>query len=157
MSTSLRRQLALVAVALWFGGALLMATTVAPAAFDVLPTRTLAGALVGRVLPVLFFAGVAVGVLAAMLVFPWSRVAAACAGVTGAACAFAQFVIGARIARLREAIGPVLDAVDPSDPRRVEFGRLHGVSVALLGVALLAAFVFLILALRAHGARSGEP
>ena len=40
---------------------------VAPAAFAVLPTRTLAGALVGRVLPVLFWCGMLVGVGVAVL------------------------------------------------------------------------------------------
>ena len=35
-------------VAAWLGAALVVAAVVAPAAFDVLPTRTLAGALVGR-------------------------------------------------------------------------------------------------------------
>jgi hypothetical protein len=37
---------------------------VAPAAFRVLPTRALAGALVGEVLPVLFWAGAVTGALA---------------------------------------------------------------------------------------------
>jgi len=44
----------------WLGAAVLVTTVVAPAAFAVLPSRTLAGALVGRVLPVLFIAGLVV-------------------------------------------------------------------------------------------------
>ena len=50
----------LVLLSAWLGAAVLVATVVAPAAFAVLPTRTLAGALVGRVLPVLFIAGLVV-------------------------------------------------------------------------------------------------
>jgi len=50
-------------LAAWLGAACFVASVVAPAAFDVLPTRTLAGALVGRVIPVLFWSGVIVGVL----------------------------------------------------------------------------------------------
>jgi hypothetical protein len=48
----------------WIGAALLMAAAVAPAAFAVLPTRALAGALVGRVLPPVFGGGIVVGLAA---------------------------------------------------------------------------------------------
>ena len=57
----------LVVLSLWLGAALVVGAVVAPAAFAVLPTRTLAGALVGRVLPALFWSGAAVGLLVAML------------------------------------------------------------------------------------------
>ena len=59
----LRALVSLLVTAIWCGAALIVVTTVAPAAFRVLPTRTLAGALVGQVLPVLFVAGLFVGVL----------------------------------------------------------------------------------------------
>jgi hypothetical protein len=36
-------------------------------------------------------------------------------------------------------IGVPIDALPASDPRRADFGRLHAFSVALLGVAMLAA------------------
>jgi hypothetical protein len=39
---------------------------------------------------------------------------------------------------VRATIGPSIEALAPTDPLRREFGRLHGVSVALLGVAALA-------------------
>jgi hypothetical protein len=44
-------------LAAWLGAGMLLAAVVAPAAFAVLPSRTLAGALVGRVLPTVFIAG----------------------------------------------------------------------------------------------------
>ena len=69
------------------------------------------------------------------------------------ACGVAQLVVGARIDRLRGAIGGPLDALSPEDPRRIAFGRLHAFSVGWLGVAMLAAVVALTLALRALNSR----
>jgi hypothetical protein len=141
--------LALVLLAAWLGAALLVAAVVAPAAFAVLPSRTLAGAVVGRVLPVLFWSGMLVGLAAAALT--WSlparvwRTGAALALV--AACAAAQLVIAPRIARVREAAGAI-EALDPADPRRQAFGRLHGLSVMWMGVGGLAALLALILLAR---------
>jgi hypothetical protein len=145
---------ALVSIALlaaWLGAAGIVAAVVAPAAFDVLPTRTLAGALVGRVLPVLFWSGVVVGVLVFWMgwrmPFPESRTAAAF--VLVAACLVAQLVIAPRIERVRAAIGGPVDALDPSSALRQSFGRLHGMSVACLGAGGLAALVILVLIVRA--------
>ena len=44
-------------LALWLGAAGFFSAAVAPALFAVLPTRTLAGEVVGRVLPVVFYVG----------------------------------------------------------------------------------------------------
>ena len=145
-----------VLLASWIGAAALFALVVAPAAFDVLPTRTLAGALVGRVLPVIFYAGVVIGSLIVILDLigrsgSWGRTAAA--AVSALACAVAQLVVGTRIDRLRAAIGGPLDALALDDPRRIAFGKLHAISVGWLGVAILAAIVALALAVRALPAR----
>ena len=136
----------------WMGAAVLFVAVVAPSAFLVLPSRTLAGALVGRVLPVIFYAGVVIG--AAIVVLDilgrtgtWTRTAAG--AVSALACAVAQLVVGTRIDRLRAAIGGPLEALAPDDPRRVAFGRLHAFSVGWLGIAMLAAVVALALAVRA--------
>jgi hypothetical protein len=138
------------------GAALLFVAVVAPAAFLVLPTRTLAGALVGRILPVIFYAGVVIGALIVVLDLAgrtgsWTRTAAG--AVSALACAVAQLVVGARIDRLRAAIGGPLDALSPADPRRIAFGRLHTFSVGWLGIAMLAAIVALTLALRTLNSR----
>jgi len=137
-------------LAAWLGAACVVAAVVAPAAFDVLPTRTLAGALVGRVLPVLFWSGIVVGVL--VLWMGW-RLPLPQARTTGAfllvaSCVAAQFVIAPRIERVRAAIGGPMDALDPSSPLRQAFGRLHALSVACLGVGGLAALVTLVLLVR---------
>ena len=139
-------------LAVWIGAALLFTLVVAPAAFAVLPTRTLAGALVGRVLPVIFYAGVVIGSLIVLLDIigrtgAWGRSAAG--AVSALACAVAQLVVGTRIDRLRAAISGPLDALAGDDPRRVAFGRLHAISVGWLGLAMVAAIVALTLAVRA--------
>lgn len=139
-------------LATWIGAALLFTLVVAPAAFAVLPTRTLAGALVGRVLPVIFYAGVVIGSLIVLLEIAgrtgaWGRSAAG--AVSALACAVAQLVVGTRIDRLRAAISGPLDALAGDDPRRVAFGRLHAISVGWLGLAMVAAVVALTLAVRA--------
>ena len=54
-------------LALWLGAGAVFGAVVAPALFAVLPTRTLAGAVVGRVLPTIFYAGILIGVVAIVL------------------------------------------------------------------------------------------
>jgi hypothetical protein len=130
-------------LAAWLGAGILFASVVAPAAFAVLPTRTMAGALVGTVLPVLFIAGIVVAVLGLALdrgrggAYPKGRRVALL--TIAVACAAAQFGVAPRIERVRQQIGGPIEQLAPDDPRRAAFGRLHAVSVAWLGVALLGA------------------
>ena len=141
-------------IACWGGAAILTIAIVTPAAFAVLPTRTLAGSLVGRVLPALFLSGILVGAtVAALALSAGSRGAAITAALAAVACAIAQFVINPRIARMREEIGGPIEALPLDDARRVAFGLLHGYSVGGLGAAMLAAAVslgYLLFALRAR-------
>ncbi len=64
-----------------------------------------------------------------------------------AACG-AAFAIGQRIDQLRATIAGPVDALAVTDPRRIEFGRLHGLSVGALGVGMLVAFVLAVSAAR---------
>lgn len=135
-------------MAAWIGAALLTVAVVAPGAFAVLPSRTMAGAMVGRVLPALFIAGIVVGlsVVAIVGVSPPTnafRVAAAAALVTTVACGFSQFVITPKLDRLRAEIGGPVDALLPGDARRVAFGLLHGYNVAGLALAMVGGAVCL--------------
>jgi hypothetical protein len=146
--------LEVVLLAFWLGAATLFATVVAPAAFAALPSRTLAGAVVGKVLPTVFSTGMLVGIVVFTIDLldrtrggGWTR--PVLAGVTALACAVAQFGYSGRIAALRTAVGGPIDALAPDDPRRVAFGRLHAMSVAWLGVAMVAATIGLVLAARA--------
>lgn len=150
----LKAPLALVLLGAWLGAAAIVAAGVAPAAFAALPSRALAGALVGRVLPLVFWAGIVVGAAAAWLVCSERSVPHATARALSTlgvalACAVAQLVLAPRIARLREQIGPSLDALAASDPLRAAFGRLHGYSVLCMGAGMAAAVVAIVLTLLA--------
>ena len=137
----------LVLASVWGGAALVVVATVAPAAFRVLPTRSLAGALVGEVLPVLFFTGIGIGVLALALAPRGSpRILLRRIGAVGTivGCAVAQLVIAPKIHALRERIGPSVEALSVTDPLRVAFGKMHGLSVLSLGVAMAFALVILV-------------
>ena len=144
---TIRALISVVVSAIWGGAALIVVTTVAPAAFKVLPTRSLAGALVGQVLPVLFVSGMVAGLLSFSFAARGApRVMLRRIGAAGtiAGCAIAQFVIGPKISALREKIGPSVEALAATDPLRVAFGKLHGLSVLSLGVAMMFALVTLV-------------
>jgi hypothetical protein len=70
------------------------------------------------------------------------------------ACAVAQLVVSPRIERIRATVDGPIDALAAGDARRIAFGRLHGVSVGLLGLAALAAVVAAILLVRTIASRS---
>jgi hypothetical protein len=137
-------------LAAWLGATIIVGAVVAPAAFAVLPTRTLAGALVGRVLPPLFWSGAAVGALVAVMARRSQRTRTFIAAlVMAAASLIAQLIVAPRVEAVRiSAAGPI-DALPRDDVRRLAFGRLHGASVALLGLAGLAAAVTAVLTARA--------
>ncbi|MEO5813829.1 MAG: DUF4149 domain-containing protein [Gemmatimonadaceae bacterium] len=143
-------------LAAWLGASLLVAAVIAPAAFAVLPTRTLAGALVGRVLPVIFWSGMTLGIVVAGLGgrMGLGRFGLASAIVLALASAVAQLIVSPRIEALRASIGGAVDALDVTDPRRMAFGRMHGMSVLLMGVGMLAAAVALVVLSRHLSARS---
>jgi Domain of unknown function (DUF4149) len=152
----------IVTLALWLGAAAFFSFVVAPAVFATVPSRTMAGAVVGRTLPVVFYLGIVAGVIVIALQASDGRSAlrdarALCACLVVAACAVSQFIIGRRIDRLRENLGGPIENLAANDARRVAFGRLHGLSVAWLGIAMIAAAVALVLAWRANaGSPSGN-
>jgi hypothetical protein len=134
--------LEVILLAAWLGAAIVVAAVVAPAAFRVLPSRTLAGAVVGEVLPVIFIAGIVVAAISA-LIEPRAggRLVVHLAPLVAmiAACIIAQFLVGPKIEAVRASIGGAVDALDAADPRRVQFGRLHAFSVLWMGIAMLGA------------------
>jgi hypothetical protein len=129
-----------VAMSAWLGAAIFFTAAVAPAAFAVLPSTTLAGALIGRVVSVLFIAGLAIGLGAALVGRSWRRWAGF---VMASACAIDQFSIGRRIHQLQ--------TLPETDAGRVAFGRLHALSVAFFGIAMVAALAIVIAAWRSYG------
>ena len=144
---SARRGLAvaqLIAASAWLGAALLFVAVVAPAAFSALPSRALAGSLVGAVLPAVFYSGIVIGLglCIASLALRRGRIVTpgTVAGfLMAVSCVAAQLVVTPRIERARVAIGGPVESVPPSDPRRIAFGRLHLFSVLWLGVAVAGA------------------
>ncbi|HXT15434.1 MAG TPA: DUF4149 domain-containing protein [Gemmatimonadaceae bacterium] len=136
--------IAIALLALWLGAGTIVSAVVAPALFAVLPSRTLAGAVVGRVLPAVFYSGIVIGLVALGLEWrvhrEW-RWAESAMGIMVLACAAAQVFVAPRIEAVRQAIGGPVDALSADDPRRIAFGRLHGESVAWLGLAMVAAAV----------------
>jgi hypothetical protein len=136
-------------LAAWLGAALYFSVVVTRAAFAVLPSRDLAGALVGRTLPVLFDGGMFVGIwlIATVLLSPRTTPRAASLGggiAMAALCAFARFAILTRITRLRLAMPAAIDTLSPNDPARRAFGQLHALSVGALGLSLIIGLAVLI-------------
>ena len=134
----------LILLSAWLGAAILVAAVVAPAAFKVLPTRTLAGALVGQVLPVIFISGLIVAAMVTLLDVRGPRgqghwIGAGLLAVMMIGCIVAQFIIAPKIEVARAAIGGPVESVEASDPRRVQFGKLHAFSVLWMGVAMVGA------------------
>lgn len=156
-----RPLIALILVALWLGAALLTVAVVAPGAFAVLPSRALAGEMVGRVLPVVFSGAILVPA-AVFALDPAARRSglSVTAGLAAAVAAgVALWVVNPRIAALRAAAVMPIDQLASADPRRTMFGLMHGVSVALLGLAMLALAALLVQLARAAAERtrsSGE-
>lgn len=138
---------------LWLGAALLFIAVVAPAAFAVLPSRALAGLVVGRVLPVLFWSGAVIAVILMAGTTGWRRAAAT---VMLVASLVAQLGVAPRIRQLRVALGPDMEAIDAGDERRVAFGRLHALSVALLGIGLLGAAALAVGSIYPDGRGAGR-
>ena len=142
-------------LAAWMGAAVFVAAVITPAAFAVLPTRALAGAVVGRALPVLFLAGILIGV--AVLVMSrqtratrWATGGAVC--LTGASAA--ALMVAIRLRTMLATLGAPIDTLDHGDPRRVAFGRLHGANVLFMGLGLVAACVVLVAIARQVSART---
>ena len=130
----------------WLGAAIYFSVVVTRAAFAVLPSRTMAGALVGQTLPVLFDTGMLVGACLVAIGLLRSGGAVRTTSLAGGAAiaalsGLARFVILARIARLRLVMPSAIDSLPAADPARRAFGQLHALSVGALGLAMLTGIV----------------
>jgi uncharacterized protein DUF4149 len=140
------RYVSLLALVVWVGGLLALGSVAAPSIFAVLAItqpdegRMLAGALFGEILRRFHMVGYAAGglLLGTLLLrrvlgpaprrFAWR---AGIATVMLAASAYSGLVVAARIAEIQTSIGAAPSSLPAGDARRVEFGRLHGLSTAL--------------------------
>ncbi|MBA2684368.1 MAG: DUF4149 domain-containing protein [Gemmatimonadaceae bacterium] len=130
----------------WLGAALYFTVVVTRAAFAVLPSRTVAGALVGQTLPVLFDTGMVVGVILVIVARIAMSGVVRSTSLTGgvailALSALARFAILTRIEALRASVPTPIDSLAIADPARRTFGELHALSVGALGLAMLTGIV----------------
>jgi hypothetical protein len=143
---SFLRFLMLVSLVVWVGGVIFLSFGEAPTAFGVLPSRHMAGTVVGRSLSILHWMGLISGVLylASSLLYnqitrgtmqPWAS-RHVLVVVMLLLTAISQFGITPRMAALRTSFGDI-DAVPTEDARRVEFDALHKWSERAEGGVLL--------------------
>lgn len=152
------RYAAVLALVVWVGGLVALGGIAAPSAFEVMAARQipegrqLAGALFGEMLRrftlVSYAAG---GVVMLTLIarrilgprphrFAWR---AGLAVVMLASTAYGSVVVGSRIQQLQRDLAVSPSSLPADDVRRLEFGRLHGLSTALQLVPLLGGLALL--------------
>jgi uncharacterized membrane protein len=140
------RAVEFLALGLWLGGDTFLSFVVAPGAFAVLANRDSAGQVIGYAFTRLHFAGILLGLL--FLGVRWMRTGRfrSLTSATGLSVVLmvvltgaSQFTVGHRMQQLREQMGSV-DGTPQDHPLRMEFNRLHSMSVALEGAVLLLGF-----------------
>ena len=134
----------------------------APAAFSVLRSfglpnaNEIAGSIVTRSLSVINLAGFAIALLLLVTIILRRNasgrtsfiVECICLGVIALASGVGHWLIAARMRALRAAMVLPIDQIAADDPRRVAFNNLHGYSVNVLGLAMIAALVTMVLMAR---------
>jgi len=140
----------------WLGGILYLSFAVAPAAFGTLGSRDQAGALVGLILARLHIFGMIFGVIYLLasvaldkFLGGFVRPAALCVILMLALTAYSNWRVTPRMASLRAQMVSV-DRTPRDNPLRVEFGRLHRISVRLESGVLLLGLAALFLTVRNH-------
>jgi uncharacterized membrane protein len=151
---SFLRFLILLSLVVWLGGLIFFAFVLAPTVFSpgLLPTRHLAGSIVGRSLDLLHYIAIASGIVFLIASMLYSRMATGNARPLAARhllivvmlllTVISQFAISPKMHALRAEVG-VIDNLPPDNPQRIEFDRLHGWSekfeeaVLLLGLAAI--------------------
>lgn len=150
------RFLQTLSLGVWLGAMIFLGFVLAPAAFKVLPTRELAGQLVGLSLTRLYLLSYICAALFLLgLVVEqrlngtgWGNLAlpVACLAVMSLLTLFSHFYLGGQMAALRVEMTVAFGSIDATPKEhilRASFGRLHGVSTLammanmLLGLALL--------------------
>jgi len=151
---SFLRFLMLLSLVVWVGGLIFLAFVEAPTAFSpgLLPSRHMAGSIVGRSLDLLHYMAIISGIVFLIASMLYSRVATGNARPLAARhllialmlllTVISQFAISPKMHAIRAEVG-VIDNVPLDDPLRREFNRLHVWSekfeeaVLLLGLVAL--------------------
>lgn len=157
------RYAALVAIALWAGGLVVLGAVAAPSMFDAIAARNVAdgralgGAIFGETLRrfhVVSYACAAVLIASLLLrraLGPRpsrSGLRLVIASVMTAAALYSGMVLSAKIERARVEAGGNPSSLAENDPRKVEFSRLHGWSVLLSMVPVFGGLTLLFWEMR---------
>jgi len=141
-------------IGLWLGADAFLSFVVAPGAFSILGSRDAAGLMVGYSLARLHYAGIFLGLLflLARLVrtrdfASFTTATALCVVLMIVLTAASQFTVSNRMENLKKQMVSVQNTAE-TDPRRVEFNRLHHASVAYEGAVLLLGLASLFLLTR---------
>lgn len=153
MQTTLRF-IEFLSLGLWLGADTFLSFVVAPGAFSILGSRDAAGLMVGYSLARLHFSGIFLGLLflVARLLrtrdfASFTTAAALCVVLMVILTAASQFTVSSRMERLKKQMVSVQNTPE-NDPRRIEFNRLHHVSVAYESAVLLLGFAGMFLLVR---------
>lgn len=138
----------LLALVVWIGGIIFLAFVEAPTAFTpgLLPTRHMAGSIVGRSLDLLHSMAIVSGIVFLFASMLYCRMTAGSARPLAlrhllivlmlALTLISQFAISPRMHAQRAEAG-VIDSLAPDNPVRAEFDRLHVWSENFEGAVLL--------------------
>jgi uncharacterized protein DUF4149 len=147
---SLLRFFMLFSLIVWVGG-LIFFPVVAQTAFSVLPSRHLAGNIVGRTLGILHWMGIVSGLVFLVCSLIYSRLSAGTAHALAARnlliclmlalTLISQFSIIPRMDTLRASIAGEIDSVPPDNPARMQFDALHVWSTRIEEAVLLLGLV----------------
>jgi hypothetical protein len=154
---SVLRFFMLLSMVAWVDGIIFFSFVVAPALFNILPTRHLSGLVVTRVLASLHWMGVVCGGL--FLICSFFEAYHASGSVQAfaprhllvfgmvVATLISQMLVSAKMAALRGEMGEI-DKIPAADPRRIAFNQLHQWSTGLEVVVLLLGLATLYLIAR---------
>jgi uncharacterized membrane protein len=148
------RFLMLLSLVVWLGGLIFFAFVLAPTAFSpgLLPTRHLAGSIVGRSLDRLHYMAIVSGIVFLIASMLYNRMASGNARPLAdrhslivlmlLLTVISQFAVSPKMHAIRAEAG-VIDDLPPDNPLRMEFDHLHmwserlEVAVLLLGLVAL--------------------
>jgi hypothetical protein len=152
MGSMILRDIRILLIAIWLGSAVFFSFAVAPTAFNVLPTRELAGTVVTRTISIVNLSGFFTSIILLLTVGFGQRSNTEIAErvlliVLGASTALGHWYINGQLAMLRLQMG-MIDQLSEQHPLRIEFNSLHRYSVIALTVAMVSAAVVLVLTSR---------
>jgi uncharacterized membrane protein len=155
---SFLRFLMLLSLIVWLGG-LIFFPVVAQSAFSVLPTRQLAGSVVGRSLGILHWMGIVSALVFLASAVLYGRMSGVGTNLLAprnvliclmlALTLISQFGITPRMDTLRASMGQI-DAVPADNPARAQFDALHSWSTRVESGVLLLGLVVAYLTSRSH-------